>query len=214
MTDTLSDVLAVTRLKGTVYFSAELRAPWGGALPPRSRSPFYMVTRGRCEIMLDGAAPSVSLGSGDLVVLPGGSAHALASGARVSTPSLEQFVAASDGRARAPEGAGWRGSDDIPDRWLLPARASPGAGVDARRACFPRGDVPYRLRSAVPRTRGPKSRQLSGDVADAEGSLPAGDGYAVDDADRRACRLCVGSSLCQGVSPPHGHAARRPCAAT
>ena len=93
MTDTLSDVLAVTRLKGTVYFSAELRAPWGVALPRRSRSPFYMVTRGRCEIMLDGSAPSVSLGAGDLVVLPGGSAHALASGARVSTPSLEQFVA-------------------------------------------------------------------------------------------------------------------------
>ena len=56
MSDTLSEVLAVTRLKGTVYFSAELRAPWGVALPQRPRAPFYVVTRGRCEITLDGAA--------------------------------------------------------------------------------------------------------------------------------------------------------------
>jgi len=39
MTDTLSEVLAVTRLKGTVYFSAELREPWGIALPQRQRAP-------------------------------------------------------------------------------------------------------------------------------------------------------------------------------
>jgi AraC-like DNA-binding protein len=94
MTDTLSEVLAVTRLKGTVYFSAELRAPWGIALPQRRRSPFYVVTQGRCEIVLDGvSSPRVSLGPGDLVVLPGGSAHALSSSARAATTPLEQFVA-------------------------------------------------------------------------------------------------------------------------
>jgi mannose-6-phosphate isomerase-like protein (cupin superfamily) len=82
MPDVLSEVLAVTRLKGTVYFSAELHAPWGIALPQRRRAPFYAVTSGQCEITLDGA-PSlgVSLGPGDLVVLPGGTAHTLASGA-------------------------------------------------------------------------------------------------------------------------------------
>ena len=76
MPDVLSEVLAVTRLKGTVYFSAELRAPWGIALPQRRRAPFYVVTRGQCEITLDGApSRGVSLGPGDLVVLPGGTAH-------------------------------------------------------------------------------------------------------------------------------------------
>jgi mannose-6-phosphate isomerase-like protein (cupin superfamily) len=94
MTDTLSEVLAVTRLKGTVYFSAELRAPWGVALPQRPRAPFYVVTRGRCEITLDGgASPGVCLESGDLVVLPAGSAHALVSSSRASAIPLEQFVA-------------------------------------------------------------------------------------------------------------------------
>jgi AraC-like DNA-binding protein/mannose-6-phosphate isomerase-like protein (cupin superfamily) len=94
MPDVLSEVLAVTRLKGTVYFSAELQAPWGIALPHRRRAPFYVVTKGQCEITLDGA-PSlgVSLGPGDLVVLPGGTAHTLASSATTGTIPLEQFVA-------------------------------------------------------------------------------------------------------------------------
>ena len=94
MTDTLSEVLAVTRLKGTVYFSAELRAPWGIALPQRRRAPFYVVTKGRCEMVLDGGpSGGASLGPGDLVVLPGGSAHGLSSSARVAKIPLEQFVA-------------------------------------------------------------------------------------------------------------------------
>src|SRR5262245_7199281 len=93
MTDTLSEVLAVTRLKGTVYFSAELRAPWGVALPQRPRSPFYVVTRGHCEITLDGASPGTSLGTGDLVVLPGGSAHTLVSSPRAAAMPLDRFVA-------------------------------------------------------------------------------------------------------------------------
>jgi len=93
MTDTLSEVLAVTRLKGTVYFSAELRAPWGVTLPRRSRSPFYAVSQGQCEITLDGARSPVSLGPGGLVVLPGGMGHTLASSSTVTASPLDQFVA-------------------------------------------------------------------------------------------------------------------------
>src|SRR5262245_32992396 len=111
MTDVLSDVLAVTRLKGTVYFSAELRAPWGIALPQRVRSPFYVVTRGRCEITLDGAGrPGASLGAGDLAIVPGGTAHALASSRGTKTVPLEQFVVrypmAERGRVRALDRTG------------------------------------------------------------------------------------------------------------
>ena len=111
MIDVLSDVLAVTRLKGTVYFSAELRSPWGIALPQRARLPFYVVTRGRCEITLDGAgSPRASLGRGDLAVLPGGTAHTLASSRGAKTLSLEQFVGRypmdERGRVRALDGKG------------------------------------------------------------------------------------------------------------
>jgi AraC-like DNA-binding protein len=111
MTDVLSDVLAVTRLKGTVYFSAEHRAPWGIALPRRVRSPFYMVTRGRCEIILEGgASPGASLGPGDLAILPGGPAHVLASSRAAKTLPLEQFVARhpmdARGHVKALDGRG------------------------------------------------------------------------------------------------------------
>jgi hypothetical protein len=312
MTDVLSEVLAVTRLKGTVHFSAELRAPWGIALPQRLRSPFYVVTRGQCEITLDGApSPGTSLGPGDLVVLPGGTAHTLASSATAGAIPLEQFVArfpmderghvkALDGKGpttsliggffeleRAPEPlvailppmihltgddaevAGWldqtlrsiaheaaqafpgravvlnRLADVLfvgvvraylvkmsaaegtrPPSWLrVPDRSAycagldpdpprSGAGLDARPACLPRHHVPDGLRSAFPRPRGPDPRQLFGDLADAEGGLPAGDGHAVDRADRRASRLCVRTSVRQGVSSPHRHAAWGVCATT
>jgi AraC-like DNA-binding protein len=111
MTDTLSDVLGVTHLKGTVYFSAELRAPWGVTLPRRSRSPFYAVTQGRCEITLDGApAPGVSLGPGGLVVLPGGMGHRLASSSTAPAIPLEQFVGRypmdDSGHLQALDGSG------------------------------------------------------------------------------------------------------------
>src|ERR1051325_2178805 len=91
VTDVLSDVLAVTRLKGTVYFSAEFRGTWGIAIARRARSPFYAVTRGRCVITLDGA--HVSMGPGDLVVLPGGSAHTLASSRRAPALPGPEFLA-------------------------------------------------------------------------------------------------------------------------
>jgi AraC-like DNA-binding protein len=111
VTDVLSEVLAVTRLKGTVYFSANLRAPWGIALPQRRRSPFYMVVRGRCEITIDGLGPSAAaLGPGDLAILPGGTGHALASSAGTAVIPLTQFVARhpmdEHGHVTALEGKG------------------------------------------------------------------------------------------------------------
>ena len=104
-------MLAVTRLKGTVYFSAELRAPWGLTLPQRPRAPFYVVMRGQCEITPnDAASPSASLGPGDLVILPGGTAHTLASSAAAAAIPLTQFVARHPmderGHVKALEGKG------------------------------------------------------------------------------------------------------------
>jgi AraC-like DNA-binding protein len=111
VTDVLSEVLAVTRLKGTVYFSADLRAPWGIALPQRPRSPFYMVARGRCTITIDSRASSTAaLGPGDFAILPGGTAHALTSSAGTAVIPLAQFVAHhpmdEHGHVNALEGKG------------------------------------------------------------------------------------------------------------
>jgi AraC-like DNA-binding protein len=111
VTDVLSEVLAVTRLKGTVYFSAELRAPWGIAVPQRPRAPFHVVISGQCEITTDGPAPSsASLGPGDLAILPGGVAHTLTSSAGTAALPITQFVARHPmdeyGHVKALEGHG------------------------------------------------------------------------------------------------------------
>jgi AraC-like DNA-binding protein len=93
-----------------VYFGAELRAPWGIAIPDRPRSPFFAVMRGQCEIALDEGTSPTTLGPGDLVILPGGPAHSLRSSAGATAIPLTQFVARHPmderGHVKALEGKG------------------------------------------------------------------------------------------------------------
>ena len=83
MFDVLTDVLEQVRLAGTVYFSAELRAPWGVSVRPEGRAPFYVVTRGGCLLEVDGEPAPRTLAAGDLALLPRAHAHVLRSGAEV-----------------------------------------------------------------------------------------------------------------------------------
>jgi len=83
MFDVLADVLEQVRLAGTVYFTAELRAPWGVSVRPEGRAPFYVVTRGGCLLEVDGEPGARSLAAGDLAVLPRAHAHVLRSGPTV-----------------------------------------------------------------------------------------------------------------------------------
>jgi len=88
--DVLSDVLRVIHLSGAVFFHADVSAPWaartvsaaelGRILLPHARQLllFHLIEHGRCWIALDGASP-LELGSGDIVVLPYGDEHILAS---------------------------------------------------------------------------------------------------------------------------------------
>ena len=54
MFDVLTDVLEQVRLAGTVYFTAELRAPWGVSVRPEGRAPFYVVARGGFLLEVEG----------------------------------------------------------------------------------------------------------------------------------------------------------------
>ncbi|HKY32418.1 MAG TPA: AraC family transcriptional regulator [Candidatus Polarisedimenticolia bacterium] len=110
--DALSDVLRIVRLTGAVFMDAEFGEPWcigepAGVevciehLPDAQHVVFYhLVTEGRCQVSVAGQAP-VSAGTGDLVVIPGGEAHALGSDlSRLPVPG-EPFVVR-------------RGPDDVP----------------------------------------------------------------------------------------------------
>ena len=66
MFDVLTDVLEQVRLAGTLYFSAEFRAPWGVSVRPEGRAPFYVVTRGDCLLEVDGEPKARLLAAANL----------------------------------------------------------------------------------------------------------------------------------------------------
>ncbi len=92
MFDVLTDVLEQVRLAGTVYFSAELRAPWGVSVRPEGRAPFYVATRGGCLLEVDGEPGARTLATGDLALLPRAHAHVLRSGPTVPPVPFGRFV--------------------------------------------------------------------------------------------------------------------------
>lgn len=97
--DAFSEVLSGVRLKGALFFSAELTAPWAYAAPSSREMAlalapgephlaiYHLVTDGVARAALhDGRA--LSLEPGDIVVFPHGDAHELSSAAGV--PRLDR----------------------------------------------------------------------------------------------------------------------------
>jgi AraC-like DNA-binding protein len=73
--DPLSDVLDQIRLRGCVYFQRDFAPPWGMAMDAGPFAQFHLVVRGRCWLTTDDATRQ--LATGDIVVFPFGTAHAL-----------------------------------------------------------------------------------------------------------------------------------------
>jgi AraC family transcriptional regulator, alkane utilization regulator len=90
MMDVLFDVLRVIRLSGAVFFTAEFSSPWAvlspaswtiaPSLTPGSQclSMFHVLAQGSCWASVNGE-PAVQMAAGDLVVVPHGDEHVLAS---------------------------------------------------------------------------------------------------------------------------------------
>jgi AraC-like DNA-binding protein len=76
--DALSEVLQDFRLSGVDYSRCDLRHPWSIALPAQALVRLHFVSRGQCWIHTD-AQGWQALNEGDLVLLPQGAAHRLAS---------------------------------------------------------------------------------------------------------------------------------------
>ena len=78
-TDALGEALYFLRMNGAYYCRSELSAPWGltlHAMPGYIW--FHVVTSGRGWLQTDGSAP-LSLGPGELALVPHGKGHALRS---------------------------------------------------------------------------------------------------------------------------------------
>ena len=71
-----AELLRGIRLRSTVYFRPELRAPWGISIANRGTI-FHIVVRGSCLLQVDGVADPVTLSAGDFVVITQGNAHTI-----------------------------------------------------------------------------------------------------------------------------------------
>lgn len=85
--DALSEVLQDFRLSGVNYGRCELRHPWSIAIPQQQLLRFHFVSQGPCWIHTE-AQGWQELHDGDLVLLPQGIAHRLASAPDVVGDSL------------------------------------------------------------------------------------------------------------------------------
>ncbi len=98
--DVLTEVLRAVRLRGTVYFHAEFRAPWGMNIKGGKFANFHIVVDGDCWLSISGQ--EFLLAKGDLVVFPHGAEHAIAHASDALVVPAEQLLS---GR---PLGAGSR----------------------------------------------------------------------------------------------------------
>jgi AraC family transcriptional regulator, alkane utilization regulator len=102
--DVLSEVLRVVRLAGAIHFLGEFTRPWAfissspDVLPARlvpgaeSISVFHIATSGSCWIEC-GKLPPVSIAVGDVVVLPRGDQHVMASDPALTPVPIKDIYA-------------------------------------------------------------------------------------------------------------------------
>lgn len=83
--DVLSDTLDLLKMRGTLYFRTAFSPPWSVAVPELDNAVrFHLVVQGRAHVLV-GKDRAVGLNTGDLVVIPNGSAHTLCD--RPGTPA-------------------------------------------------------------------------------------------------------------------------------
>ena len=76
--DALADVLDLLRVRGAVMAHVRANAPWGLRLPRATGATFHAVTTGHCWVRVPGRSPRKLL-AGDVVLLPTGAGHVVAS---------------------------------------------------------------------------------------------------------------------------------------
>jgi AraC-like DNA-binding protein len=108
--DALSDVLRAVRLSGAIFFDIRASQPWVAETPAGSAIvarmfpgsehliSYHVIVSGNCWVCVSGEPP-MQLISGDIIVLPHGDTHVLASAPDLRcTPDLTLYRRPEDGR--------------------------------------------------------------------------------------------------------------------
>jgi AraC-like DNA-binding protein len=104
--DVLTDVLSTLRLNSQVFSYSELSAPWALELPPSPFAYFHVVERSGGWIRLKGESEARPVAGGDLVVIPHGGGHIVASDLKVRPLTLKQFLRLRDDGGLVRHGGG------------------------------------------------------------------------------------------------------------
>jgi len=112
--DALAAVLAVAGVRGAIAATVNAAEPWGLSLDAVPRAAFHAVTDGTAWLRVRGE-PGIRLMPGDLVLLPAGAAHTLASGPGAHAQPWDGLAA---GQALAPGGELTIGTGTVQTRIL------------------------------------------------------------------------------------------------
>jgi AraC-like DNA-binding protein/mannose-6-phosphate isomerase-like protein (cupin superfamily) len=73
--DSVSELLRAVRVHSTVYCLSDFRAPWGFGVEDSTVAKFHVVLEGSCVLTAEGEEGPVTVGCGDVVLLPSGRGH-------------------------------------------------------------------------------------------------------------------------------------------
>ncbi|HEX3275531.1 MAG TPA: AraC family transcriptional regulator [Gemmatimonadales bacterium] len=89
--DVLADVVDLLRVRGAVTAHVRAHAPWGLSLHRAPGATFHAVTAGTCWVRLRGQ-PAREVHAGDVVLLPRGAPHVMASSAAGPSQSWDRAI--------------------------------------------------------------------------------------------------------------------------
>lgn len=89
----LPKILRSVRLRGTAYFRAQFRAPWGMQIQDTGVANFHLVVGGSCYLR-NASGACVHLSDGDIAVFPRGASHTLASSPASASVPASQLLSA------------------------------------------------------------------------------------------------------------------------
>src|SRR5690349_2072904 len=105
----LTDVSGVLRVRGAMLAQVRANAPWGLRVPKVAGASLHISTAGSCWLRV-GDAPPRELMAGDVVLLPTGTEHVVASSARVVAHPWERAAKTRAGASAGRITVGGSGS--------------------------------------------------------------------------------------------------------
>jgi AraC-like DNA-binding protein len=90
--DVASELLRDVRIESSVLCRSVMAPPWGFGVAGRDLGSFHMVIAGRGILEVEGAAETVAVGPGDLVVLPTGAEHWVKDAPTTRAPWLSSIL--------------------------------------------------------------------------------------------------------------------------